>query len=256
MLYKSTLFKVKDNAISDLHYTFYSNLENCQVDNDIRVIYPAVKYKFNTATDSLKNRIFIVQDIVDKNGNSFVSSSNNDNPIFVLKDTITQQLIYYKYDERYDQNFFHTTKIVFDEKVLCEKIKRRVDDFTGAINLNSPISNDLKIASMIIYKEISKTKTTYYLNLSTIGNTAVVNGTGATILFTDGTKWTKPVKIDVRAGNTGFDYSASITLTQADLNTLATKTIKKYRLYIFDEEINLSDADKFKIYLKCIKEAK
>ena len=272
MLYKGTLLKLKDDKILLLSFAFYSDLKYCQSDLNT-VIYPDTagitfhsssteKYKFITVKDSLANRIFIVQDIVDKSGgscNTNTTFSFPDKPIFILKDTATQQLIYYKYDKEYENNFpFNTSPIDFStlEKTFCSKIFRKVDDFTEDVKLSSPMYTAYKIASMIIYKDISKTKTSYYLRLNTKGSTVTVNGTGATILFTDGTKWSKPDKIDVKAGSNGFDYSAFITLTQADLVTLTTKAIKKYRLYIYDEEVNQSDADKFKIYVKCIREAK
>jgi len=257
VLYKGTLLKLKDDAISGFTYAFYSDLKYCQSAFDNTVIYPDSRYKFNTVKDSLANRIFIVQDIVDKSSAAFKGSSFLDKPIFILKDTVTQQLIYYKYDTKYEHNFpFNTSEIVYDEKLFCSKIERQVDDFTDEIRLSSPISDDYKVASMIIYKVISKTKTVYYLSLSANSSTVTVNGTGVTILFTDGTKWSKPDKVDVKAGSGGFDYSAFITLTQTDLVTLTAKAIKKYRLYIYDEDVNPSEADKFKIYVKCIREAK
>jgi hypothetical protein len=255
--YKGVLLKLQDDAIFGFTYAFYSDLKYCQ-SYDNNVIYPDIKYKFNTVKDSLTNRIFVVDNIVDNNGNAYSGSSSFlDKPLFVLKDTTTKQIIYFKYDKQYENNFpFNTSKIAYDEKAICSKIERQIDDFTGVVKLNSPISTNYKIASMIIYKEISKTKTSYFLSLRTIGSTVNVNGTGATILFDDGTKWAKPVKIDVEADKNGFEYTAFITLTQADLVTFSTKKIKKYRLYIYDEEINPSDADKFKIYMKCIKDAK
>ena len=83
-----------------------------------------------------------------------------------------------------------------------------------------------------------------------------VNKTGVIILFTDGTKWTRQSEIDVDAESDGFEYSAFIPLTQEDLITFSTKKIKKFRLYIYDEEIGSCDADRFKIFVKCIKGSK
>jgi hypothetical protein len=256
--YKGVLFKLKSDAISGFSHTFYSDLKYCKSAYDNNVIYPEQKYFFNTVKDSLMNRIFIVENIVDKSGASLTNSDLTiETPIFVLKDTTTKQMIYYKYDKKYEHNFqFNTSKIVLDEKSICTKLERQVDDFTGAIKINSPISSNYDIEPMIIYKDITKTKTSYFLSLSSYGSTVSTNGTGATILFTDGTKWTKPVKIDVEVDKDGYEYSAFITLTAADLTTFMTKKIKKYRLYIYDNIINPINADKFKIYVKCIKDSK
>ena len=75
-------------------------------------------------------------------------------------------------------------------------------------------------------------------------------------MFTDGTKLTKPTeKIDVKYDK-GYEYSAFITLTTADLTTLNTKKVKKFRLYIHDETVSSVEADKFKLYVSCIRKAK
>ena len=128
-----------------------------------------------------------------------------------------------------------------------------MDEFTGVKKFSSPLSSSMEISSVIIYKDINKGKATFYLSLRAYGSTVSVNGNGAIILFTDGTKWSKNIKIDVEAEDKGFEYSTFIPLTLADLTILSTKKIKKFRLYIYDEELNPFEADKFKVYVKCIK---
>ena len=93
------------------------------------------------------------------------------------------------------------------------------------------------------------------MSLNTEGSTCVVDGSGATILFTDGSKMYKNVKIDIDANSDGFRYSAFITLTQLDLATLSNKKIKKFRLYIFDQEIESTKSKDFTEYVKCIMKA-
>jgi hypothetical protein len=106
----------------------------------------------------------------------------------------------------------------------------------------------------LIYKYVKKGKPTlYYLGLRTYGSTVNVYEKGVTILFDDGTKWYKQSKIDVQADNNGFEYSAFILLNASDLLTFTTKKIKKFRLYIYDGAINTSDADKFNLFIKCVK---
>lgn len=144
---------------------------------------------------------------------------------------------------------FPTSKITKED---CPEIERSVDEFTGIISLNSATSN----RSMILYKCIGECFPPYHLRLRAHGSTSVSNASGIIILFSDGSKWTSSEKIDVTADSKGFEYTAFITLTASDLITLSTKTISKYRLYFFDEQVNANDAEKFKIYADCMKEAK
>ena len=83
-----------------------------------------------------------------------------------------------------------------------------------------------------------------------------MDGKGVHILFTDGSQWHRNEKTDINTGGDTFSYSAFITLTAADLNLFSTKTVKKIRLYIFDESIEKDDADKFQENVKCIRNAK
>jgi len=258
--YKGTLFKLIDNPISGFNHAFYADIKYCQSAYDNNVIYPDNKYNFVTVKDSLKNRVFLVEDIIDKTGKEWNEASNSDyfaKPLFVLKDTLSGQKIYYKYDKEYEHNFpFNTSKINYPADYFCSKIDKQIDDFTNEVKFNSPIMNGRQLSSMIIYKHINKGKTVYYLSLRTYGSTVNVNENGVIILFQDGTKWSRASKIDVEADSKGFEYSAFITLTTADLTTFSTKKIKKFRLYIYDEEVNSSDADKFRLYTQCIKTAK
>ena len=89
-----------------------------------------------------------------------------------------------------------------------------------------------------------------------MGLTPTIDGVGATILFDDGTKWINKVKIDVDATEKGFEYKAFIRLTLGDLEKLKSKKIKRFRLYIYDQEIKPNEAEDFQIYVNCIKEIK
>ena len=178
--YKGVLLKLNEKAITGFDFAFYKDLKYCQSAYDNNVAYPDAKYNFNTAKDSLLNKIFIVEDIIDKTGATYnnINSLLLDKPIFSLIDLKTKQRLYYKYDSKYDFNFpFNTSKILLDETILCSKIDRKVDDFTGNIKLNSPIIKNTELSSVIVYKDISKTLTSYYLSLRTYGSTVVVDGT-------------------------------------------------------------------------------
>ncbi|SFI14112.1 SRPBCC family protein [Halpernia frigidisoli] len=174
-----------------------------------------------------------------------------------MKDTASGQKIYYKYDKEYEHNFpFNTSKIKYPTDYFCSKIEKEKDEFTSELKFSSPLMSGRQISPMIIYKHINKGKSVYYLSLHTNGSTVNVNESGVIILFQDGTKWTRSSKIDVDAGSNGFDYSSFITLTSTDLLTFSTKKIKKFRLYIYDEDVDPSSAEKFKLYTECIKNSK
>lgn len=139
---------------------------------------------------------------------------------------------------------------------LCAEIEKKKDDFTDELRFNSPIMNGLHTSRMTIFKYVAEDKATYYLSLRTVGSTVSVNKTGVIVLFEDGTKWMKDSEIDVKAGSDGFNYSAFITLKSADLKTFSTKKVKKFRLYIYDEDVDPVDAEKFMRYTECIRAAK
>jgi hypothetical protein len=133
---------------------------------------------------------------------------------------------------------------------------RDVDDFTGEINISSPIFRKCAVP-FVIQKTITKLKKTYYyLSLRTYGNTLNVNEKVISVIFEDGTKWSKQSKIDADYDDGSYIYSAFIGLSQNDLEIFSTKKIKKFRLYIYDKEININDAEKFCEYVKLIKSAK
>jgi hypothetical protein len=237
---------------------FYDDLKYLQSNFDENVIYPDSVYKYITVKDSLINRIFAVEKIIDKSGDEYNTLVNYSKPIFILKDTLTKQIIYFRYDYQNESNFpFLISRIKFDEKVLCSQIEKYIDEFTGEIKFSSPMFDNHNFLSTSVEKVINNAKTQYFLSLTTHGSTAVVNGTGATILFTDGTKLIKSTaKVDVNVTSDGFDYSVFMSLTPSDLALLKTKKIKKFRLYIFDEDVKSIESERFKVYMNCIVNAK
>jgi len=228
----------------NLHY-----FDPLEFENNENVVYPN-----ESVADSLKNRMFIIEGIVDLKEENYKTSYYHGNPILKLKDSLSKQIIYFKYDKLNESTF--PFDVFVDEKLLCENIERKVDEFNGEIGLNSPMIENLDFAPMVILKTISKTGTQYYLALDAIGSTLVYNATGVTILFTDSTKWQRASKVTVKYHDGHYLYSTFITLTQADLVTFSNKRIKKYRLYIFDKDVNEFDGYKFGVYVKCIRNSK
>lgn len=257
LTYKGISLRLKSEGILGFQHTFYGKLKYCENQYDNNVLYPDPKHDFLTIRDSLVNKVFVVENIINDVGISLSSESLTENPIFVLRDIKTDEIVYFRYDSRYEHNFpFNTSKVILSKETLCSNIEKEIDEFTGVIKLSSPITDNNRLSSMVIHKNISKNKPFYYLSVRAFGSNVVLNGRGCTVLFTDGTKWTKSVKIDVDVNSDGYVYSAFITLTPTDLLIFSNKLIKKYRLYVFDEDIKLISAEKFKLFVKCIKESK
>lgn len=118
------------------------------------------------------------------------------------------------------------------------ELDTRVDKFEGSKTISTSISDPAYVS-----KVIQRGVATYYLSLRTTGTTATVHKTGVTVLFSDGTKWSKPTaKIDIETKDDEYEYSAFVTLSPADVLKFSQKTITDFRLYIHDNEIGERNA--------------
>lgn len=242
--------------LRDFSFSFYGDLESCQKIYNKNVIYP--KRLGTTNIDSLIGRVFVVSDITKRTNEKYKGTSWDSSPIFILQDTVSKEIIYFLYDKgsSYKFPFLTTEKFVLTEKVIpkefyCNKIKKEEDEFTDELHFYSPEID----GNMTIHKYIRNSKTSYYLSLSTSGSIVAVGKKGVIILFKDGTKINKPseeIDVDTYGSGSKFKYSAFIRLTKSDLVKLSTKSVKKYRLYIFDSTIGEIDSMKFENYVDCI----
>lgn len=91
------------------------------------------------------------------------------------------------------------------------------------------------------------------LTLQTTSNTLTVEGKGAKILLENNEMIELPYEIDVEASNGTYLYNLTWWLTSEELDILSSVKIKKFRLYIFDEEVISVDADRIKKGLACLK---
>lgn len=136
---------------------------------------------------------------------------------------------------------------------ICDKIERTVDDLADRILINSPIIGDRGPTSMTIIKSIEASKQDYFLALNVYGGAAYVGKSGVIILFDDGTKIKNDShKIEVKAAGSSYEYSVFMPLTETQVEKLATAKIKKFRLVIYDKEVNDEEAEKFMYYVRCI----
>lgn len=256
-LYRNTLFKIDENSTSGFLHSFYDDIKKLEKTYNENVIYPDNTYSFKTNKDSLINRIFQVEDILGKNGDSFNQNLSSGNPVFKLVDISNGKIIFYKYEPEFSSSFpFLVSGVKIDKDVLCKDLEKNVDDFTNEIKINSPIILNSEISPIIFHKFQKGSNIRYILDLNTSGLTVNVGKFGAIILFEDGTKLTKNVEIDVDADEDGFDYSAWISLSSNDVKILSEKSIDKFRLYIYDEDIDSGQAEIYKSYLNCLIQSK
>lgn len=253
-LYKNSLLIIDTTSTGNMSYLFYGDLKDCQTPYNDNVLYPTEKYKFSTDKSKLKNRVFIVDNIIDKTGKEFSGKPNRINaPILIIRDTLTNEIIYFKYDSKYatsSYGFPFLTNTTLPTEYFCNKLQVKVDDFNGETTIQNPYTLTTK---QMVYKIIKNSDTTYYLRLTSYGSTVNVDGKGVIILFDDGTKFEKPnAKIDVEVGKKDYDYSCFISLTKDEVKLFATKKISKYRLYIYDTTINSFTSESLMNYFTCL----
>ena len=159
--------------------------------------------------------------------------------------------IYYEYDSHYKSSMELDIvgDISYPEGYWCNKFTVKEDKFESRKSSYSPKCDGLSISEITEEGIVS-----YYLRVEQGGSTLNVDGTGLFLLFSDGTKWTKPnEKIDVGVGDNGnYIYSAFVSLTLEDLKIFSSKIITDNRLYIYDGTISTEAAKEFQEYVKCL----
>lgn len=238
--YKGLLTKVDISGDQSPSYRFWANIPENSVDRE-KILYPEDKYSYTTDITKLKDKVFRIDSI-------FEFKSYTSEKLFKLVGVNNNETIYYTYNP--SNEYYHlllTEPVKISESVLKRNIEKTVDDFTREVKYNSPYNNQVGV----IYKYINKGKITYYLSLE-IGSSGIYRGNGVTVLFTDGTKWSRPTeKVDI-VYRSGFVNSVFIALSPNDLQIFKTKIVKKYRLYIHDQDVDLPEADMFRTYTSLI----
>jgi hypothetical protein len=245
-VYKNKLTKIDvNNSNKTPSHKFWNVLPTNSVESK-NIIYPNKEYSFCTDIINFKDRVFKIDSIFDFESTGF------HNKIFRLVDVQNNNIVYYNYNTEYEfEHFLLTEPLGLKDSDFVNDIEREKDDFTGEVKITTPYGNQVGT----LYKYINKKNTMYYLSLE-IGSSGIHRGRGVHILFTDGTKWSRPnevVDVDYRSG---FVNNVFIRITQSDLQIFKTKTIKKYRLYIHDQDVDRGEADKFKIYSSLIVKSK
>jgi hypothetical protein len=244
--YKGSKLTLDSNCLS-LSNLFYDKLEKIKGLYPDDVYSPDETYNFSTKKESLLGKVFSVDSIIE--------DKSLRRCIFQLVEVTTSETIYFIYDTKRCTSrlgFPFLTEKVFRKEDFCGKLKTTKDDFTDQVSVDSPFEKDW---SDII--KLSKVKngntTSYYLYLTTTETTPNVGIKGVILLLDDNTKINKPnVSVDVKVNGTSYEYSALVPLTLAEVGTLKTKGIDKYRLYIYDHNLSFGMTEKFKMYFQCI----
>ena len=201
-----------------------------------------------------KNSSFIIESILDFNKKDLFEHEFGQYKIFKLKEKSTNQLIYYVYQVSNKEAHYLLTEFGkggYDTSIESE-IERSVDEFTGEIKINSPLLNPIGS----FYKYIKKGKSSYYLSFR-ISSSGVYIGKGAYVLFTDGSKWSRPSEVvDVDYSDDKYQNSVFIMLSQADLDVFRKKIIKKIRVYIHDKAVSRLEGETFSTYVSIINKMK
>ena len=158
--------------------------------------------------------------------------------------------VYYNYDTRYEHSFEldAADKSEIPTDFYCNQIEKSVDKFDGKTRWLSPVAEGLSLTRVK-----TETEDIIFLSIRVRGSTVNVGEKGAIILFEDGTKINKPeTEIDVDAKSNAFMYSAFISLSDSEIQSIQDKTITDVRLYIYDKEVSSDASTKIKEYASCL----
>lgn len=238
-LYKNSYLTIDKNTLTGFTRSFYDSYAHGNEGGYDGLLYPHIKYKDETVKDSLKGKVFFVENIKD---------STHGFPVFKLVDSLTKKPVFYRYDPNGNSFPFLVSNIKIPDSYYCENLQIRVDDFTGEKVTETPSGN------VRVHRHVNKGVTRYYISFTAYGGTINLNKTGLTILFSDGTKLAKPAaKIDCDPGTgSSWLYTAYIPITKAELKTISTKGIKKFRLYIYDHELPEKESTQLSAGIRCL----
>jgi hypothetical protein len=244
--YKGSKLTLDTNSYS-LHYMFYDKLDKIKDLFPQGVYSPDETYDFSTKKESLLGKIFRVDSIIE--------DKSLRRCIFELVENSTNETIYFIYDIKRCSSkagFPFLTSKEFKKEDFCSSIKIKKDDFTDKVNFDAPWEKD-GLARYQISKVISANSKSYYLYITTTGSTPNVGIKGVILLLDDKSKINKPdVTVDIKVDGSNYEYSALIPLTEQEMNLLKTKSIDKYRLYIYDQDLSYGASEKLKMYIQCI----
>jgi len=133
----------------------------------------------------------------------------------------------------------------------CYSIDYEVDDFTGESRYSTTTSD------INIIRVFTEDKEDNYLSLHSYGQKAITFEKGVILLFSDKSRLEFPSEeVDCDISDYGYQYNSFFRITEEQIEALTSKTVDKWRLYVFDNDISDSDAEEFRIQAECISSCK
>jgi hypothetical protein len=160
--------------------------------------------------------------------------------------------IYYAYDPKH-ADLFELSIVggfIIPQEFLCQRLEIEKDKFSSKVTTRTPLQYEYSIIKVEDNEKIN-----IYLRLQSYGTTLNINEKGLKILFSDGSILSKPeADIDYKSatGTDGWTYSCFISLNEDDIETLRSKIITDYSLYIYERKMKDSNALELREYLKCM----
>ena len=141
------------------------------------------------------------------------------------------------------------TKCQISDSTACDRLEKKYDEFEKETSFHTPI-----LLYTYFEKVISKTATSYYLSLYSKGKTISSATKGVKIILSNNQILSFPTeKISLDASRVdGYSYRAFIKLDAATLQLIKKYQIRKWRLYIYDNEQTTEEAELFRNMINCI----
>jgi hypothetical protein len=242
-LYEGALVKVDSTHSNGFTSRFFYKFEDALNDKVGQVAFTTGSNRVSER-ELMKGKVFRVHKLLNIEGNKpsveFLKIILNDKIIFHLVDTLSKDSVYFVHNANDNWTDFPFLTSKLNPLAFQQFIEKEVDDFDGGIRFTHPNAN-----RFYLMKIQTNGKAAYYLRLEADGLTPNISIKGVTLLFTDGSVMKKPlvdIDTDVKHDGSGYVYSTFMTLSIDEVRQLGKKPIKKYRLYVYDEQIGIEDA--------------
>lgn len=235
-----------------LDYMLYDSLHHCKQLVSVNVAEPMPNIPYRTNPKRFLDRIFSVDRIFNEPEDEAISASRY--PIFLLRDVHSGDTVYFKYNPDYSHKFpFVVNGVSAEEDEYCHLIEQKQLPVASINYLHTPSRGSVDAAPVSLHRYKNGTKENYTLNLRTYGTRPHPRVKGVTVYLSDGSRIIRnDATITFKQTDTHYEYSASIKLTDSDLEKLQNNTIAKHELYIYKKEVDKPFANQLKMLAKCM----
>lgn len=249
--YLFTNLKLHPNH-SHLDYMLYDSLHHCKQLVGVNVAEPMTNIPYRTNPKRFLDRVFSVEHIYNENESENRTASRY--PIFLLRDVHSGDTIYFKYNPDYSNKFpFVVDGITAEEDDYCHLIEHKQLPVASINYLHTPSRGSVDATPVSLHKYKNGSKENYTLHLRTYGTRPHARVKGVTVYLDDGSRIVRnDAVIRFTQNATHYEYSASIKLTDADLEKLQSTTIAKHELYIYKKEVDKTFANRLRLLAKCM----